>query len=247
MKTKFPGHYQLSAQQIKELWDTASIVLDTNVLLDFYRVSKQTSKELLAILGNFAEQGRIFIPYQSANEYHANILSVSDPAIDKKGNVKYTIESVNLGKTIVPFVCQSSDVLKTQDYELTVSLEKKDADSKLTVTDFQWNEPESHGGGEEWETPYSYSATEDGGVELIFAGGIEVDWTIKNYDKERLEVVGPYYEDDSCSFTLTGLSAGKCSFTVSSETAGYTLTLVLSVDQDGKITVESDEAKGNKK
>lgn len=180
-------------------------------------------------------------------EYDANILSVSDPAIDKKGNVKYTIESVNLGKTIVPFVCQSSDVLKTQDYELTVSLKKKDADSKLTVTDFQWNEPESHGGGEEWETPYSYSATEDGGVELIFAGGIEVDWTIKNYDKERLEVVGPYYEDDSCSFTLTGLSAGKCSFTVSSETAGYTLTLVLSVDQDGKITVESDEAKGNKK
>lgn len=76
MKTKFPGHYQLSAQQIKELWDTASIVLDTNVLLDFYRVSKQTSKELLAILGNFAEQGRIFIPYQSAYEYHANILSV---------------------------------------------------------------------------------------------------------------------------------------------------------------------------
>ena len=76
MKTKFPGHYQLSAQQIKELWDTASIVLDTNVLLDFYRVSKQTSTELLAILGNFAEQGRIFIPYQSAYEYHANILSV---------------------------------------------------------------------------------------------------------------------------------------------------------------------------
>ena len=76
MKTKFPGHYQLSAQQIKELWDTASIVLDTNVLLDFYRVSKQTSTELLGILGDFAEQGRIFIPYQSAYEYHANILSV---------------------------------------------------------------------------------------------------------------------------------------------------------------------------
>lgn len=76
MKTKFPGHYQLSSDQIKELWDTATIVLDTNVLLDFYQVSKQTSTELLGILGNYAEHGRIFIPFQSAYEYHENILTV---------------------------------------------------------------------------------------------------------------------------------------------------------------------------
>ena len=43
-------------------------------------------------------------------EYDANILSVSDPAIDKKGNVKYTIESVNLGKTIVPFSKVVTDI-----------------------------------------------------------------------------------------------------------------------------------------
>ena len=76
MKTKFPGHYQLSSDQIKELWESATIVLDTNVLLDFYRVSKQTSSELLGILEHYARQGRIFIPFQNASEYHANILTV---------------------------------------------------------------------------------------------------------------------------------------------------------------------------
>ena len=46
----------------------ATIVVDTNVLLDIYRYSKETSNQILNMLDNLKE--KLWMPYQVAYEYH---------------------------------------------------------------------------------------------------------------------------------------------------------------------------------
>lgn len=76
MRTFFPGFYSLRDEQIEELWNSAVLVLDTNVLLDLYRVSPETQSDLLSLLCHFGEQGRLWIPYQVAFEYHDDLYGV---------------------------------------------------------------------------------------------------------------------------------------------------------------------------
>lgn len=76
MRSKFPGYYSLEDDKIDEMWDKAIIVLDTNVLLDFYRVSPETQSDLLSLLDYFGEHQRLWIPYQVALEYHSNLYKV---------------------------------------------------------------------------------------------------------------------------------------------------------------------------
>lgn len=76
MKSKFPGYYSLEVDKLDEMWDKAIIVLDTNVLLDFYRVSLETQSDLLSLLDYFGEHQRLWIPYQVASEYHSNLYKV---------------------------------------------------------------------------------------------------------------------------------------------------------------------------
>jgi len=74
MKNKFYGYYKPSKETFDSLWDNALIVLDANILLDFYRLSKSTCDDLFEVLKTLED--RIWIPYQAANEYHKNIVNV---------------------------------------------------------------------------------------------------------------------------------------------------------------------------
>ena len=76
MRSNFPGYYSLSKELLDEVWDKAVLVLDTNVLLDFYRVSPETQSDLLRVVKVYAEQNRLWIPYQVATEYHDNLYKV---------------------------------------------------------------------------------------------------------------------------------------------------------------------------
>lgn len=76
MKKSFPGYYALSKDQLDKIWSKAVLVLDTNVLLDFYRVSPETQADLLTVVKYYAEHKRLWIPYQVAKEYHENLYAV---------------------------------------------------------------------------------------------------------------------------------------------------------------------------
>lgn len=47
MRTLFPEYYHISEEKIKQIWSSGIIVLDTNLLLDFYRLLTSTSKDRL--------------------------------------------------------------------------------------------------------------------------------------------------------------------------------------------------------
>ena len=67
MRKTFPGHYRPTEDEFSELWNTCLFVLDTNVLLNLYRYSPETSEEFIGILNEMSD--RLWIPHQVALEY----------------------------------------------------------------------------------------------------------------------------------------------------------------------------------
>lgn len=80
MLHKFSQFYKLSEVQLAQLWNDAVFVFDTNVLFNFYRYSKETSKEFLRAIQNIRE--RVWLPYQVGFEFHRSRLSVIDEEVN---------------------------------------------------------------------------------------------------------------------------------------------------------------------
>ena len=76
MKDKFLGYYWSDEDYENEVWENGTLVVDTNVLLDIYRVSPETSEDLVKVLNTYAEKDRLWIPFQIAQEYHEELYHV---------------------------------------------------------------------------------------------------------------------------------------------------------------------------
>ena len=76
MKDKFLGYYWSDEDYENEVWENGMLVVDTNVLLDIYRVSPDTSDDLVKVLKAYAENDRLWIPYQVAQEYHEELYPI---------------------------------------------------------------------------------------------------------------------------------------------------------------------------
>lgn len=70
MTEEFKGYSKYSDEEYKEIWKNGLIVIDTNILLNFYRYSSETRNELYKTLK--AVRNRLWIPYQVAYEYFKN-------------------------------------------------------------------------------------------------------------------------------------------------------------------------------
>lgn len=68
MKSKFKGFYKDFLLENNQFLNNATIVMDTNVLLDIYRYSKETADQILQLMETLKE--RLWMPYQVAEEYH---------------------------------------------------------------------------------------------------------------------------------------------------------------------------------
>lgn len=90
MKTLFPGYYKPSEKEYKEIWEKANIILDTNVLLDFFRISTNTATKLLQALQNYKD--KVYLPYQVAYEYHKDLEKVITTQISNYDNSEKDIE-----------------------------------------------------------------------------------------------------------------------------------------------------------
>jgi hypothetical protein len=70
---QFKGFIGYSEEEFTELWENAIFVVDTNILINFYKyTSKQSTKSLLDILKKLKETHRLWIPHQVALEYFFN-------------------------------------------------------------------------------------------------------------------------------------------------------------------------------
>ncbi|MEQ8671830.1 MAG: PIN domain-containing protein [Aggregatilineales bacterium] len=95
MKDLFPGYYQRTEGELDKLWSEATFVFDTNVLLNLYRYSPDTSKEFLGILEKLAEQERLWIPYQVASEYQKHRLFIANEVTNTYEQIKNHLDAKN--------------------------------------------------------------------------------------------------------------------------------------------------------
>ncbi|HAY3506403.1 PIN domain-containing protein [Elizabethkingia anophelis] len=77
MKNTFKENLKLSEDDTKYIFENAFFVLDTNILINFYRYSSNTKDSFLEILNQL--KSRLFIPYQVGKEFFNNRLNeISD-------------------------------------------------------------------------------------------------------------------------------------------------------------------------
>jgi hypothetical protein len=74
MKTIFRQYYRPTEEEFRQLWNDCVFAFDANVLLNIYRYSEPTTKQLLDLLQRLAS--RIWMPHEFALEYHRNRLQV---------------------------------------------------------------------------------------------------------------------------------------------------------------------------
>ncbi len=91
MREKFPGYYRPTAEEFDELWRSALIVPDANVLLSLYRLSETTRGKLLEILERL--QDRLFIPHQVGLEFQKNRITVIEEQIEAYETVDKQVKS----------------------------------------------------------------------------------------------------------------------------------------------------------
>jgi len=72
MKNTFPGYYRPDDEEFKKLWEDCLFIFDTNVLLNLYRYSPETTNEFLEFLDDISD--RIWLPHQAGYEYQKNRL-----------------------------------------------------------------------------------------------------------------------------------------------------------------------------
>ena len=75
MKSIFIGYFRPTQEEFDQLWKKCIFAVDANVLLNLYRYSPATRKELEKALKSIQE--RVFIPHQAAREYLKNRLNVT--------------------------------------------------------------------------------------------------------------------------------------------------------------------------
>ena len=92
MKETFHQYLSYSDSQLKEIWKSAFIVPDANVLLNVYRYSEETREQFLSIISHNKFKKRIWAPYQVILEFHKNRLSV---IIDQKKPLDKIVSMVN--------------------------------------------------------------------------------------------------------------------------------------------------------
>lgn len=74
MKDLYKGYQKRTVQEIKKIWDEGSITFDTNFLLNIYRYSENTRKELLRLVDKLSH--KIFLTHQAGLEFHRNRFEV---------------------------------------------------------------------------------------------------------------------------------------------------------------------------
>ena len=74
LQNLFSSYHVPSQAKFKDAWQTARFVFDANVLLNLYRYSHETRKQMLSIIEALAE--RIWIPHHAALEFERNRLKV---------------------------------------------------------------------------------------------------------------------------------------------------------------------------
>lgn len=122
MKSIFYGYYPPTPEEYGKLWKDGVIVLDTNVLLELYRLPSSAREELISALESLKE--RLWIPHQVALEFQRKRITVI--ATERNS----TEEALNSTK-------KSVEDIKTQIEKLQIDKRGLGLKSKTLLTELE--------------------------------------------------------------------------------------------------------------
>ena len=70
MREQFPWFLDPTEEELQRLWDEATFSFDANVLLNLYRVDKETTEDYFKIFRALGD--RIFLPHEAAHQFFRN-------------------------------------------------------------------------------------------------------------------------------------------------------------------------------
>jgi hypothetical protein len=70
MREQFPWFLDPTEEELQRLWDEATFSFDANVLLNLYRVDKETTEDYFKIFRELSD--RIFLTHEAANQFFLN-------------------------------------------------------------------------------------------------------------------------------------------------------------------------------
>lgn len=105
MTNRFIGFYRPEEHQFASLWQTATIVIDANLLLNLYCYPKAAREEMLGVLEKVAD--RLWVPFHAVLEYQRNraailkeqkgrFRDVRDIVASARGDLRNKLEQLNL-------------------------------------------------------------------------------------------------------------------------------------------------------
>jgi len=149
LSNMFKGYINYTSDEYKRIWENSIIVVDTNILLNFYRYSKDTRKGMLKILNNL--KPRLWLPYQVGKEYFNNknnVIETSYNEYDKlnsklKDLFSSAVQEVNVKKNsqlksksditelLNQCIKKISEILEKEKEEKKPNFEKNDVEDKI--------------------------------------------------------------------------------------------------------------------
>ncbi len=136
MKNLFPGYYSHTDDELKQMLVQGIVIIDPTVLLNLFRYSERTVQVFMSTLTRI--ENRLWLPFQAAEQYHENILSVLFQEQSFTGNViaaiKFLLEGLN-DPAREPFIdLKALEKLNTLINKLEAAYSKKKEFSLLFFT-----------------------------------------------------------------------------------------------------------------
>ena len=190
MKDEFKGLNLYSNDSYESIWENAIIVLDTNILLNLFRYSKDTRKEFFAVLKLY--KNRLWIPYQVIREYYKNrdrvirdsakeLTHLEESIYEKLDNI---LEEINKYSKKIQSIDELKNIIEkttTETKEKINNLKEKNEDElKINKEDINIESDILNLIEDKYEEKYEYSQIEE---------------IIKEGEKRIINQIPPGYKD----------------------------------------------------
>lgn len=105
MRTHFFEYFRPTKAETKALWNEADFIFDTNVLLNLYRMSAETSREMREILSPI--KSRLFLPHQVGVEFFRHAESEIAKQVNAFESIKVRLNKIpnDFSKDLIRHPC----------------------------------------------------------------------------------------------------------------------------------------------
>ena len=166
-----------------------------------------------------------------------SILQVEKMEKSNAEKTYYSVTALDRGIAALTFNCERDGVLQDRIFQISMQFQT-DEDGKLKVIGNSEKELQGvSSAGEDTNSPFIWQTEDESLTIYITQEAGQGSWRAVGVDAAYLSVSGPVYDENGCMFQFTGKEAGETTVVLYNVKEGFGISLVLTVDEAGQITV----------